>query len=215
MKKFRKKRHQSALTGPIPLPTSAIERSLLLLRAYEGERGVAYLLGTVGVFAPTTVALFLIDRHAYLEMGWSQTLLVVGAVGSMATALLMCGIVVQDLAERQQPVPSDERQRLMRSTLVIGPVLAMFAQFAGLIIALTSRMVFPSYAYTVLLIAAGVAITQGAGAFCTRLRQRVITLIRRRVRTRGGILTYRRCLGCRTNHSERWRAPSHEQGWSK
>ena len=94
MKKFRKKRHQSALTGPIPLPTSAIERSLLLLRAYEGERGVANLLGTVGVFAPTTVALFLIDHHAYLEMGWSQTLLVVGAVGSMATALLMCGIVV-------------------------------------------------------------------------------------------------------------------------
>lgn len=189
MKKLRNKRPQSALTGALSLPTSAIERSLLLLRAYEGERGVAYLLGVVGVFAPTTVALFLIDRHAYLEMGWSQTLLVVGAVGSMTTALLMCGIVVQDLAERRQPVPADERQRLMRSTLVMGPVLAMFAQFAGLTIALTSRMAFPSYAYTVLLIAAGVAITQGAGAFCTRLRQRVITRILRWIRTRGGILT--------------------------
>ena len=189
MKKFRNKRNQPALTGPITMATSAIERSLLLLRAYEGERGVAYLLGMVGVFAPTTVALFLIDRQAYLEMGWSQTLLVVGAVGSMATALLMCGIVVQDLAERRQQVPPDERQRLMRSTLVVGPVLALFAQLAGLTIALTSRMAFPSYAYTVLLIAAGVAISQGAGAFCTRLRQRVITLILRWIRTRGGILT--------------------------
>ena len=196
MKNFRKKRSQPALTGPITTATSAIERSLLLLRAYEGERGVAYLLGMVGVFAPTTVALFLIDRQAYLEMGWSQTLLVVGAVGSMATALLMCGIVVQELAERRQPVPSDERQRLMRSTLVLGPVLAMFAQFAGLTIALTSRMAFPSYAYTVLLIAAGVAITQCAGAFCMRLRlrKRVITLIRRWVSARGGLIT-RKALG--------------------
>jgi hypothetical protein len=158
--------------------TSAIERNLFLLQAYEGERGVAYLLGMVGVFAPTTVALFLIDRPAYLEMGWAQTLLVVGAVGGMATALLMCGIVVQELVESKQPVSADERRRLMRSTLVAGPVLAMVAQFAGLTIALSSRMAFPSYAYTALVIAAGVAVAQALGAVVTRLRRRLATAVR-------------------------------------
>ena len=50
--------------------TNWAERKLVYLRAYEGERGVAYLLGAVGVFATTTAALFLIDQPAYLEMGW-------------------------------------------------------------------------------------------------------------------------------------------------
>ena len=184
MKQSRKKKYPNA-RGPALATgsTSTIERNLFLLQAYEGERGVAYLLGLVGVFAPTTVALFLIDRPAYLEMGWAQTLLVVGAVGGMATALLMCGIVVQELVESKQPVPAHERRRLMRSTLVAGPILAMVAQFAGLTIAVTSRMAFPSYAYTVLVIAAGVAFAQGLGAVVTRLRRRLVTAVRGWART--------------------------------
>ena len=119
MKKSRHSNRQVSVAGNASVPTWA-ERKLMLLRAYEGERGVAYVLGAVGVFAPTTVALFLIDRAAYLEMGWSQSLLVVGAVGGMVTAMLMCGLVIQAFAERGTPVPADERQRLMRDALVCG-----------------------------------------------------------------------------------------------
>jgi hypothetical protein len=131
MKKSRHYNRRAPVAANATAPTTSAEHKLILLQAYEGERGVAYLLGAVGVFAPTTVALFLIDRTAYLEMGWSQSLLVVGAVGGMVTALLMCGLVIQAVAERRKPVPADQRQRLMRNMLVCGPVLAMLAQFAG------------------------------------------------------------------------------------
>lgn len=183
MKKSRHSNRQVAVADNTLAPTTWAGRKLMFLRAYEGERGVAYLLGAVGVFAPTTVALFLIDRPAYLEMGWIQSLLVVGAVGGMVTAMLMCGLVIQAVAERRTPFPADERQRLMRDALVGGPVLAMFAQFGGLTIALTSRMAFPSYAYTVLLIAVGFATTQGAWALLTRALQNLVARIRHWVRT--------------------------------
>lgn len=184
MKKSRQCHRRALVTANATMPTTSAEHKLILLQAYEGERGVAYLLGAVGVFAPTTVTLFVIDRPAYLEMGWSQSLLVVGAVGGMVTALLMCGLVIQAVSQRRKPLPADERQRLMRNALVCGPVLAMFAQFAGLTIALTSRMAFPSYAYTVLLIAAGFVTTQGAWAFLTRMRQKLVGGLRRWIRKR-------------------------------
>jgi hypothetical protein len=44
-------------------------------------------------------------------------------------------------------------------------------------------MAFPSYAYTVLLIAAGFATTQGAWAFLTRVRQNLVGRLRRWIRT--------------------------------
>ncbi|MBW8367175.1 MAG: hypothetical protein K0M70_04870 [Arenimonas sp.] len=184
MKKSRQCHRRAPVAANATMPTTSAEHRLILLQAYEGERGVAYLLGAVGVFAPTTVTLFVIDRPAYLAMGWSQSLLVVGAVGGMVTALLMCGLVIQAVSQRHKPLPADERQRLMLNALVCGPVLAMFAQFAGLTIALTSSMAFPSYAYTVLLIAAGFATTQGAWAFLTRMRQNLVGGLRRWIRTR-------------------------------
>ncbi|AOY69461.1 hypothetical protein QYG06_18005 [Xanthomonas euvesicatoria] len=179
MKSSRHSNRHVSVADNTSAPTTWVERKLMFLQAYKGECGVAYLLGVLGVFAPTTVALFIIDRPAYLAMGWSQSLLVVGAVGGMVTALLMCGLVIQAVAERRTPASAYERQRLMRDTLVCGSVMAMFAQFAGLTVALTSRMDIPSYAYTVLLIAVGYATAQGASALLTRARQKVLARIGR------------------------------------
>lgn len=130
------------------------------LRAYEGGRGVAYLLAIVGVFAPSVLAMYMLTPQEFNSRDWMLSLILAGAIGGTVSAILMAAEIVRWTLDHAGKVPRPTRKdktELMLSALMVGPVLALVAQGFGFGMSLRSPQVpgLNVYIFWACVIAAG------------------------------------------------------------
>lgn len=101
------------------------------LRAYEGGRGVAYLLAIVGAFAPSVLAMYMLTPQEFASRDWMLSLILAGAIGGTVSAAFVSAEILRWVLE-QTGKPSrpnrKEKTDAMLSALMLGPVQALAAQ---------------------------------------------------------------------------------------
>lgn len=101
------------------------------LRAYEGGRGVAYLLAIVGAFAPSILAMYMFTPQEFNARDWMLTLILAGAIGGTASAIFVSAEIIRWALDQTGRVPRPSRKEkteTMLSALMLGPVMALAAQ---------------------------------------------------------------------------------------
>ena len=87
------------------------------LRAYEGPRGLAYLLIICSALGPSAGALYLLDSAQFLSMDWPQLLILVGTAGGLALLLGQLTCLCVDMA---LPRDKTDEGRLLSLQIMLG-----------------------------------------------------------------------------------------------
>lgn len=128
------------------------------LRAYEGERGVAYLFAIVGIFAPTILALYLLAPSEFITTDWPKLILFSAAVGGMLTAMGVLATAMQLLTGAMVAGEEGTREvvnKQMLHALTLGSIYALFfGSFTLGFCILTSRN-FREFVLTALAVGSG------------------------------------------------------------
>lgn len=101
------------------------------LRAYEGGRGVAYLLAIVGAFAPSILAMYMLTPQECNSTDWMLSLILAGAIGGTVSAIFVSAEIVRCALDRAGHFPRPTREtktETMLTALMLGPVMALAAQ---------------------------------------------------------------------------------------
>lgn len=130
------------------------------LRAYEGGRGVAYLLAIVGAFAPSILTMYMLTPQEFNSRDWMLSLVLAGAIGGTVSAIFVSAEIVRwalDQAGKAPRPTRKEKTETMLSALMLGPVLALAAQGFAFWMSIRSPQVLGlnAYIFWSCLIAAG------------------------------------------------------------
>lgn len=108
------------------------------LRDFENERGVAYVLAIVSIFAPGVLASFWLDSTGFESRPWVLTVILAGAVGGISNGISIVGSVVEGVIESKKTkagrVTDSARKDVMVGSLALGPTVALVAQGTALVL---------------------------------------------------------------------------------
>lgn len=101
------------------------------LRAYEGGRGVAYLLAIVGAFAPSVLAMYMLTPQEFSSRDWMLSLILAGAIGGTVSAVFVSAEILRWVLEQTGKMSRPgrkEKTEVMLTALMLGPVQALASQ---------------------------------------------------------------------------------------
>ena len=103
------------------------------LRAYEGERGVGYVMVISSGVAPSLLALYWLDESRFLTMGWALVVLLSLAIGALLILPTFVGtILVEEVLRTRLSSTRRQRNQSLMVGLVVGSAIALVTQLAAL-----------------------------------------------------------------------------------